>query len=89
MTAGPRIVLNIDRLRVHGVHASDAAALAKGLRTALAAQLAANGGALAGQGGADHLRLSLPPAAGRGPNALGRLAGQRIAGALTRPKGGG
>lgn len=90
MTAGPRIVLNIDRLRVHGVHAGDAAALADGLRTALTAQLAVNGGALTGQGGgADHVRLSLPSAAGHGPNALGRLAGQRIAGALTRPKGGG
>ncbi|MDI6835481.1 MAG: hypothetical protein QMD99_07175 [Rhizobiaceae bacterium] len=89
MTAGPRIILNIDRLRVHGVCAGDAAALTEGLRTALVAQLGANAGALTGQGGTDHLRLTVPQHAGHGPAALGRLAGHKIAAALTRPKGGG
>lgn len=87
MTAGSRITLHIDRLRVRGARAGDAAALAAGLRTALTAQLAANPGGLTGQG-ADHLRVSLPQGAGQGPAALGRSAGRQIAGALTRPKGG-
>lgn len=87
MTAGPRITINIDRLRVHGACGGDAAALAEGLRTALTAQLAANAGALIGQG-SDHLRVSLPQGAGQGPSALGRSAGHQIAGVLTRPKGG-
>jgi hypothetical protein len=62
--------------------------LAEALRTALADRLAANSGALTGQG-VDRPRVSLPVAAGRAPAALGRMAGHRIAAALARPKGGG
>ncbi|HEV7322655.1 MAG TPA: hypothetical protein VGO04_28980 [Ensifer sp.] len=94
MTTDPRITVNIDRLRVHGARAGDAAAFAEGLKAALRAQLAANPGeltrpgALSGQS-ADHVRVNPSHGRGQGPAALGRLTGNQIAGALTRAKGGG
>jgi hypothetical protein len=87
MTRGARIRLRIGNLRVTGATRAEAAALASALRETLAARLAADPGALAGQG-ADQLRLTLPSVPRQGPAALGQAAGQRIAGALAKPKGG-
>lgn len=87
MTGTPRITLNIGTLRVKGVTRAEAQALVSALRENLAARLAADPGALAGQG-TERLRLTLPQAPGQGPAALGQSAGRRIAGALAAPKGG-
>jgi len=87
MTGAPRIILNIDTLRVIGATRAEAQALASALRESLAARLAADPGALAGQG-TERLRLTLPKIAGQGPSAIGQAVGQRIAGALAAPKGG-
>jgi hypothetical protein len=76
---GNRIRLTIDTLRIHGGTQGDAAALAEGLKTALADWLAENPGALSG---AEHVRLSVP-GSGRGA-----ALGARIAGALTAGKEG-
>lgn len=88
MTDAPRIVVRIDRLRVTGGSRTDAAAVADGLRAALAARLAA-GSALPGGFAADCVRLDLPAAPGAAPDAVGRAAGQRIADAIGRGEGGG
>lgn len=87
MTQSPRITLHIDRLRIHGANGGDAAAMVESLKAALGAQIAANPAALAAQQ-TDHLQLNLPPTAGHGPAAIGRAAGQQVAGALTRPQQG-
>jgi len=87
MIDGPRITLRIGKLRVTGATRADAAAMASALRETLAARLAADPGALAGQG-TDRLRLPLPHALGQAPAALGQAAGRRIAGVLANPKGG-
>ena len=87
MTQGPRITLRIGNLRITGATRAEATAMASALRESLAARLAADPGALAGQG-TERLRLTLPQVPGQGPAALGQSAGRRIAGALAAPKGG-
>lgn len=84
-----RVTLVIDRLRVSGKTGAETAALVSALRETLAARLAADPAALLHLQGADRLRLTLPPARAEGPAALGRAAGDRIAGALTGPRKGG
>lgn len=87
----PRMTVRIDRLRVNAATQGDGAAFAEGLRTALQAQLSAQMTQGAGSFDAQntpHLSLNSPPASGLGPVAVGRQAGQQIAAALSRPKGG-
>jgi len=87
MTVAPRVTLRIGKLRVSGATPAEAVAIASALRESLAARIAADPGALSAQS-AEQLRLSLPTSPTPGPAALGQAAGQRIAGALTNPKGG-
>ena len=86
MTPGARITLRIGKLRVTGRNRAEAAALASALREAMAARLASDPGALAGQS-AESLRVTLPPVAGRGPAALGAAAGRGVVAALSTRKG--
>jgi hypothetical protein len=79
-----RINLVINRLALHGVERSDAAAVRRALAEAVQAQLAGADPALLGA--EPNLRLTVGAAAG--PAELGRAAGQALGGALGGSGGG-